>query len=116
MKIQCSCGMKYSFEVRPEMAARPIRFVCQACGLDSSDAVNELIRQQFGTVEAPVAKVQAPPAAPKPRTPIRIAAPAPGTRRAAPLTTAPAVTSGSPLKVQAPAPPASVEADSARVM
>src|SRR5712692_331024 len=100
MKIQCPCGMKYSFEIRPEMAARPIRFVCQACGLDSSDAVNELIRQQFGTVGTPAVTVQAPPPAPKPRAPIRIAAPAP------------AVASGSQLKVQPPAPPASAEAES----
>jgi len=81
--------------------------------LDSSDAVNELIRQQFGTVAAPVATLQAPPPAPKPRAPIRIAAPAPATSRAAPLAAAPAVTSGSPLKVQAPAPPAPAEAESA---
>src|SRR6266568_2274822 len=116
MKIQCPCGMKYSFEIRPEMAARPIRFVCQACGLDSSDAVNELIQQQFGAVEAPVATVQAPPPAPKPRTPIRVAAPAPAASRAAPVAAALAVTSGSPLKVQAAAPLASAAADSASVM
>ncbi len=47
MKIQCSCGAKYAFDLTPEMAQKPIRFVCQACGLDSSDYVNELIRREF---------------------------------------------------------------------
>ncbi len=57
MKIQCSCGAKYSFEVTPEMARNPMRFVCQSCGLDSSDVVNELIRgeiaKQFPSTASP---------------------------------------------------------------
>ena len=58
MKIQCSCGTKYAFDITPEMAQTPVRFVCQNCGLDSSDLVNELIRRELaGTVPA-----EAPPA------------------------------------------------------
>src|SRR5215472_18515898 len=48
MKLQCPCGAKYAFDVTPEMAGKPIRFVCSACGLDSSDYVNSLIRQELG--------------------------------------------------------------------
>ena len=48
MKIQCACGAKYAFDVTPEMAENPVRFVCQNCGLDSSDYVNGLIRQELG--------------------------------------------------------------------
>ena len=48
MKIQCPCGAKYAFDVSPEMAQTPVRFVCQACGADSSDVVNGLIRQELG--------------------------------------------------------------------
>ena len=48
MKIQCACGAKYAFDVTPEMAENPVRFVCQNCGLDSSDFVNGLIRQELG--------------------------------------------------------------------
>ncbi len=63
MKIQCSCGAKYSFEVTPEMAQNPMRFVCQNCGLDSSDFVNELVRgeiaKQFPNTASPP-----PPATP----------------------------------------------------
>jgi hypothetical protein len=47
MKIQCSCGAKYAFEATPEMLQNPIRFVCQKCGVDSSDYVNGLIRQEL---------------------------------------------------------------------
>ena len=48
MKIQCSCGAKYAFDVSPEMAKNPVRFVCPACGLDASDFVNSLVRQELG--------------------------------------------------------------------
>ena len=62
MKIQCSCGAKYAFDITPEMGQTPIRFVCQTCGLDSSEYVNALIRQQLTsttTVEAPSAAATA---------------------------------------------------------
>src|SRR5215469_10263662 len=68
MKIQCSCGAKYEIEVIPEMATRPIRFVCPACGLDSSEFVNDLIRRELGqsnpAAAAPAAPTPARPAAP----------------------------------------------------
>jgi len=47
MKIQCACGAKYQFDATPEMLQNPVKFVCPACGLDSSDFVNELIRREF---------------------------------------------------------------------
>ncbi|MGA9450766.1 MAG: PQQ-binding-like beta-propeller repeat protein [Verrucomicrobiia bacterium] len=61
MKIQCACGAKYAFDVTPEMAENPVRFVCQNCGLDSSDYVNGLIRQELG-LGTPV--IAPPPPAP----------------------------------------------------
>jgi outer membrane protein assembly factor BamB len=64
MKIQCACGAKYAFDVTPEMVENPVRFVCQNCGLDSSDYVNGLIRQELG-VGIPVTP-PSPPAAPPP--------------------------------------------------
>jgi PQQ-like domain len=59
MKIACPCGAKYSLEVTPEMALTPMRFVCENCGLDASDFVNQLIRQELASA-APAAE---PPAA-----------------------------------------------------
>ncbi|HEY1490956.1 MAG TPA: B-box zinc finger protein, partial [Verrucomicrobiae bacterium] len=63
MKIQCSCGTKYSFEVTPEMARNPIRFVCPDCGLDSSAYVNQLIREKLAEQAA---REPLPEAAPLP--------------------------------------------------
>ncbi len=60
MKIQCSCGAKYAFDVSPEMVQTPARFVCPACGVDSSDLVNHLIRQELG-VATPVQPTSQPP-------------------------------------------------------
>jgi hypothetical protein len=59
MKIQCACGAKYEFDATPEMLQNPVEFVCPACGLDSSDFVNELIRREFSGPS---------PAAPQPAT------------------------------------------------
>jgi hypothetical protein len=75
MKIQCSCGAKYSFDITPEMGQTPIRFVCQNCGLDSSDLVNELIRQEL----AAATPVDAPP--PLMAAPTPAGAPPAGTSR-----------------------------------
>jgi len=60
MKIQCSCGIKYAFDVTPEMARAPIKFMCQKCGADSSEMVNRLVRQQLGLPEAPPSPVSSP--------------------------------------------------------
>jgi hypothetical protein len=63
MKIQCSCGAKYAFEVSPEMAQTPVRFVCPACGLDASDFVNDMVRQELDLTE-PAYATSAPAPAP----------------------------------------------------
>lgn len=60
MKIQCSCGAKYAFEVTPEQAQQPVQFVCPACGLDASAYVTQLVRQQFG-LPAPAPEIAAAP-------------------------------------------------------
>jgi hypothetical protein len=67
MKIQCSCGTKYSFEVTPEMAQNPVRFVCPNCGLDSSEYVNQLVREELAEQAAsqPATVASVPPLAPR---------------------------------------------------
>jgi len=64
MKLQCSCGAKYAFDITPEMAQNPVRFVCPQCGADSSDFVNELIRRELGLTAASAAPAAPPPVAP----------------------------------------------------
>jgi hypothetical protein len=121
MKIQCSCGTKYAFDVTPEMGQSPIRFVCQNCGADSSTLVNQLIRQQLG-LEAPAAAVRpavapapviVPPPAHRPSAATAASA-APVVRVAAAAASAPAAATASPVALPvAGAPPLRVSAPAA---
>lgn len=79
MKIQCACGAKFAFEVTPEQAQQPVKFVCPSCGRDSSDYVTALVRQQFGLTApaAPAIDVAPPPQiAPPPNRPTTDVSPA----------------------------------------
>ena len=69
MKIQCSCGAKYALDLSPEMAETPVRFVCPACGRDSSDFVNDLVRQELGLSGPAAAAPDALPAQPALQSP-----------------------------------------------
>ncbi|HEY5911713.1 MAG TPA: PQQ-binding-like beta-propeller repeat protein [Verrucomicrobiae bacterium] len=90
MKVQCSCGAKYEFEVTPEMAGRPVKFVCAVCGLNASEFVDGLVRQHLGqsstpsgvplairmSQQAPSVAASAPPLEiPPPPQPVRRAGP-----------------------------------------
>src|SRR5437762_6099971 len=67
LKIKCQCGVKYALDVTPQTVANPIQFVCQYCGVDSSAAVNEIIRQQFkASVLAPTERLPMLPVAAAP--------------------------------------------------
>jgi outer membrane protein assembly factor BamB len=72
MKIQCSCGAKFAVDLTPEMATQPVKFVCPQCGLDSSDFVNQLIRNELAEQNLPTA-----PAAPTSTAPTEPPKPAP---------------------------------------
>src|SRR5438034_1260862 len=74
MKIQCQCGAKYEFQIRPEMAREPVRFVCPTCGYDASEFVNSLVRQELGA-NAPIGSVTS--ASPLPPQAPAVARPAP---------------------------------------
>ncbi len=62
MKLQCPCGAKFDFAITPDMARQPMRFVCDQCGLDSSDFVNEMIRKELTEQAAAGAGEMAEPA------------------------------------------------------
>ena len=66
MKFQCSCGAKYALDIVPGMGR--VTFVCQVCGQDYSDIVNDLIRQQTapGQPQAPAPAAPESPATPAP--------------------------------------------------
>jgi hypothetical protein len=52
------------------MAQTPVRFVCPACGADSSDLVNRLVRQELGLPEPAAGRAPTPGAAPAEAEPI----------------------------------------------
>ena len=53
MKVQCSCGAKYEFDIAPAMTTNPVRFVCPACGADASEFVDSLVRRELGQTGSP---------------------------------------------------------------
>lgn len=75
MKIQCSCGAKYAFDVTADMVSNPVKFICQSCGADNSAGINAIIQQQFGAAAA--AAPAPPPVALAPAIDSAPAAPAP---------------------------------------
>src|SRR5436190_5788381 len=89
MKVQCSCGAKYEFEITPEMARRPVQFVCPACATDASDFVDSLVRRELGQNTKPAGNpvpvtgsAAAVPQVAKPRLGLRIDAPSPAAQAA----------------------------------
>src|SRR6266516_4067641 len=71
MKVQCSCGAQYEFEVTPELAQGPVQFTCPACQGDLSEALTNLFRQELAQGAIPVASpVQSPQLAA--RGPLRV--------------------------------------------
>ena len=53
MKVQCSCGAKYVFDITPAMRSNPVQFTCPACGTDASQFVDQLVRRELGQTVAP---------------------------------------------------------------
>ena len=85
MKLQCPCGAKYNFEITPDMARNPVRFVCESCGLDSSDFLNEMIRKELaGQAAAGAAEMAEPSLTAAPRLRVAHAAEAPAESAPAP--------------------------------
>jgi hypothetical protein len=50
IKIQCSCGQHYAFEIEPVNGRMPSSVACPACGADGTDAANEIIGQSPITI------------------------------------------------------------------
>lgn len=54
IKIQCSCGQKYAFDVEPINGRMPQVVNCPVCGADGTAAANEIIARQLSAQTAPV--------------------------------------------------------------
>src|SRR5262245_21922968 len=75
MKVQCSCGAKYEFELSPAIASNPVKFVCPACGFDASDFVDGLIRRELGQSVKPTGEpIPIPLNSPPARKPLTVQA------------------------------------------
>jgi hypothetical protein len=69
IKIQCSCGTRYSFEVEPVNGWMPVRVKCPGCGADGTDAANDILRQSRAA-GAPVPGPQPTPVPAQPPSPV----------------------------------------------
>jgi hypothetical protein len=59
IKVQCSCGSKFKFEIEPVNGRMPWAINCPSCGVDATSLANEVLAasgvQQSGGGPAPVA-------------------------------------------------------------
>jgi hypothetical protein len=80
IKILCTCGTKFKFDVEPVNGRMPSPVFCPACGADTTAQANTLIQAAPGAAQAipVVAPAPAPSAAPAPAGPpgLRINRPA----------------------------------------
>lgn len=102
IKLKCSCGQKYAFEVEPVNGRMEATVACPACGADGTATANQVIAQNLAEQaqtmpsdvqssspgeSAPMEVVQPLPAEPAPATP-QAPAPTPAPAPAAPRATA----------------------------
>ncbi len=97
VKIVCSCGQKYAFDVYPLNGRMPSPIRCPVCGVDSTTVADEIIALALKPPALPVpAAPPPPPAAPTP-APLPSLSPPPPT----PLIIRPRTLTSAPPPVQA---------------
>lgn len=69
IKIQCSCGSKFSFDVEPIDGKMPVEIFCPKCGADGTEYANSVIQQTLGGETV----VTEAPAMQKPRIRLQVA-------------------------------------------
>jgi hypothetical protein len=90
VKIVCSCGQKYAFDVYPLNGRMPSPIQCPVCGVDSTTVADEII--------ALALKATLPPS---PATPLPLPLPSPPTLLSAPLTIRPRTLTGAMPPIEA---------------
>ena len=75
IKVICSCGQKYSFDVYPLNGRMPAPVHCQVCGLDGTAAANEIMARTLDPQPQPATKLslQPAPVRPPPAPPVTVA-------------------------------------------
>jgi hypothetical protein len=71
VKVPCSCGQKYKFDVEPVNGQMPFAVNCPVCGADGTAAANAILAQGVPQKATPIAmRMSAPPPPPAaPRVP-----------------------------------------------
>jgi PQQ-like domain len=86
VKVQCTCGTRFEFEVEPVNERMPVPINCPGCNADATGLANAVIKQQLAAAQpttpsapaAPALKISGhTPAASSPTPSIPTAAPAP---------------------------------------
>jgi hypothetical protein len=49
IKIQCGCGQRYAFDIEPFCGRMPFSIACPVCGMDGTNAANEVIAFNLAT-------------------------------------------------------------------
>jgi hypothetical protein len=86
IKIECSCGSRYKFDLEPVNGRSPTALACPNCQASWTEQADALIARSLGTAAAPPLTVNAPPApavalvAAGATTPPSTSAPKPGLR------------------------------------
>lgn len=62
IKIECSCGQHYAFDIEPVNSRMPVPVSCPACGLDGTEVANQLIAQALAV--RPLSLAAGPPPLP----------------------------------------------------
>src|SRR5438874_6579406 len=78
LKIVCTCGTKFKFEVEPVNGRMPAPVSCPECSADATDQANEVLRSTSAppvAAPAPVAPTSAPAPVPVAPAPMRVVVP-----------------------------------------
>src|SRR4051812_210992 len=54
IKIECSCGTRFAFEVEPVNGQMPATIFCPKCGVDATDSANAIIQQNSAPPSASI--------------------------------------------------------------
>jgi len=83
IKVQCTCGQKYAFDVEPLNGRMPQPVKCPVCGADGTAAANEIIARKLAVPVAP--RPAAAPGRPPGPPPLPARAPMPPVKKSSAL-------------------------------
>ncbi len=101
IKVECSCGTRYKFDVEPVSGMMPVGVSCPSCGVDGTAAANAVIQHASNVQPASVGTQ--PSSADRPR--IRLSIPSQGGTQPTPAAHEPPAAVAAPAVAPAPVRP-----------